>query len=261
MDNINDILQGPEYFDCEKTRCKLRIDVCLGRQKANENQNRFGTLPYGECEKCSQGIENKRFYKSKDSIKGKPRRGKGQREESCKSYSDCLDIVAKKGWKSFNCESCPQYKPEMKEDDNISEKKQNTRVCESEGCEKTTLNANCPLCPSCMARKANKSRADKKSSHKKRKHKDGSTLKKKETTRRHKDRRAKPKGKTNDKPNTEKTSPDSITALTIEFGEHASILREVEKLAEEEMRPVDLQVIYMVKKYLETMDKLDTHRG
>jgi len=37
------------------------------------------------------------------------------------------------------------------------------------------------------------------------------------------------------------------TALAIDFGENASILRKVETLTDEEMRPVDLQVLYMLK--------------
>ena len=40
------------------------------------------------------------------------------------------------------------------------------------------------------------------------------------------------------------------TAITIEFGEHASILQEVEKLSTQELRPVDMQIIYMIKKQL-----------
>ena len=42
------------------------------------------------------------------------------------------------------------------------------------------------------------------------------------------------------------------TALTIEFGKHVQVLREVEKLAEDQLRPVDLQIIFMVKKQLES---------
>ena len=40
------------------------------------------------------------------------------------------------------------------------------------------------------------------------------------------------------------------TAITIEFEEHAAILREVENLSVQELRPIDMQVIYMLKKQL-----------
>ena len=56
------------------------------------------------------------------------------------------------------------------------------------------------------------------------------------------------KGQVMRKPDEALLGPN--TALTIDFGKHSSILTEVEKLADEEMRPVDLQVIYMLKQAL-----------
>jgi hypothetical protein len=52
----------------------------------------------------------------------------------------------------------------------------------------------------------------------------------------------------------EKPSQSPNTALTIEFKKHPSILREVEKLAEEEVRPLELQVIYILKQYLKNVN-------
>jgi len=40
------------------------------------------------------------------------------------------------------------------------------------------------------------------------------------------------------------------TTLTIDFGKYEPILKDIEKLAEEEMRPVEVQVIYILKKYM-----------
>jgi len=48
----------------------------------------------------------------------------------------------------------------------------------------------------------------------------------------------------------EKSVQGQNEALTINFGKYGSILKKVENIAEEEMRPVDLQVIYMLKSYL-----------
>jgi hypothetical protein len=48
-------------------------------------------------------------------------------------------------------------------------------------------------------------------------------------------------------PNLEKTLTGPNTILTIDFGKYSPVLRAVEKLAEEEMRPVEFQVIYMLK--------------
>jgi hypothetical protein len=47
--------------------------------------------------------------------------------------------------------------------------------------------------------------------------------------------------------------PDPDTVLTVEFGKYSSILKRVERLADEEMRLVELQVIYMVKHDLDTL--------
>jgi hypothetical protein len=46
---------------------------------------------------------------------------------------------------------------------------------------------------------------------------------------------------------------EADTALEVDFGKHVHILREIEKLAEQQIRPVELQVIYMLKTYLDGM--------
>ena len=61
-------------------------------------------------------------------------------------------------------------------------------------------------------------------------------------------------------PKTEKASSDTArpgkapktpdTAVRIEFGKYISVFKEVEKLADEEMRPVGLQVAYMLNNQL-----------
>lgn len=56
---------------------------------------------------------------------------------------------------------------------------------------------------------------------------------------------------TSDKETPEKAPKTADAAVVIEFGKYASVLTEVEKLADEEMRPVDMQVIYMLKKQLD----------
>ena len=56
------------------------------------------------------------------------------------------------------------------------------------------------------------------------------------------------------KPNPKRALPAQTMALTIDFGhKYASVLREVEKPADEEIRPVELQVIYMLKTCLATV--------
>lgn len=62
-------------------------------------------------------------------------------------------------------------------------------------------------------------------------------------------------GVTHDKEKQEKSVLRQNTAITIEFEEHAAILREVEKLSIQELRLVDMQIIYMLKKQLLAMQQ------
>ncbi len=54
-----------------------------------------------------------------------------------------------------------------------------------------------------------------------------------------------------DKGNPENSQQRRNMALTIDFGRYVSILKELEQLAEEEVRSVDSQVIYILKKYFD----------
>lgn len=185
------------------------------------------SLPFPICKGCTQGAKNQVLARSGAGVTGKPRRGAGQRNMDCAHYKDCLDLTAKQDWKTFNCESCEHGNQDHAKGAVATPKKENTRLCE---CGKITLSPTCPYCPSCMAKRSNKDRSTKKEPKSKR-----------------------PRGRSPGKRATD--SPTGApkkenTALTIDFGKYSPILREVEKLAEEEMRPVDLQVVYILKHYL-----------
>lgn len=224
MTQLDEILKGPEYFYCEKEHCRLRIEVCLKRQKANQERRPFKSISFVNCEKCDQGARNQLL---KTRVSMNPKRGKGERKLDCDHYGVCLDLAAKKDWKSFNCESCLSFEAEVKEVLKIAEKDENTRICEECG-EKPTISPGNPYCASCMSKKSWEARRVK--------NKGPGEPKKKKTTK--------------DKAQTEKPQQNRNTALTIEFSKHVSVLREVERLAEEEVRPVNLQVIYILKNYL-----------
>ena len=228
MSQADEILNGPEYFYCEREHCRLRIEVCLKRQKANQERRPFKSISFVSCEECDQGAKNQLL---KTSVAMNPKRGKGERKLDCDHYGACLDLAAKKDWKSFNCESCLSFEAGIKEVPAMNEKKENTRICEECG-EKPTISPGAPFCPSCMAIRSHKARPVKKKGPVK--------SKKKDTTK--------------DKAEPQKPQQDLNTALTIEFSKHVSVLREVEKLAEEEVRPVDLQVVYMLKKYISSVE-------
>ena len=111
----------------------------------------------------------------------------------------------------------------------MTEKVKNTRICETEGCENKTITPKHQFCASCLAKKSNAARA------------------------------AKKKGPT--KPNSITNSRGSITPkksshlpmvkpIQIDFGKHTSVLDEIKDLAKEEVRPIEFQIIYMLKQHL-----------
>lgn len=239
MDDIKDILDGPEFFKCERFNTRMLKKRCV------ERQERYYTLleeelltseigfSFDYCKTCEQG---QRIRNEVISEKPKPQRGKGDRREICIFYNDCLDQVDRKNWRSFNCEGCPLYRLETGKVMVIKDKIKNTRVCETKGCGKITFNPNCPLCPSCMAKKANEKRAAKKIGHEKNK---GIISAKKQ------------QNETQGKLNIKEASLGADMTLTIEFGKHRPILEAIKEMAEEEVRPLDMQVIYMLKRQLE----------
>ena len=44
-----------------------------------------------------------------------------------------------------------------------------------------------------------------------------------------------------------KTRPGAIAAVTVDFGNHSVLLETIQTLASEEIRPVDMQIIYLLK--------------
>jgi hypothetical protein len=222
-----DILDLPEYFYCERLHCKLRLKICIARQNANNSRKGFQQMPFEDCLNCEQGkaiLDNGGGRRGN----GKPRRGKGRRNEKCELYSVCLDLAARKDWKTFNCESCPHF---TEGGEAVSEPVKNTRICEECG-KKTTIKPTSPLCASCMAIKSNE----------KRKKKAGQGM-----------------------PRPEKASPRGDLELTINFKGREAVLDEIRRLAEEEERLVDKQALYMLKMYLAEIGKKEQgpamHRG
>ena len=231
MDIAYEILNKPNYFYCERLHCRLRIEVCVGRQKANKQPRKpFDPVPYPDCEGCEQGLKNIQPTMENVGRRGKPRRGRGYRYLSCPLYADCLEIVAKKNWKTFHCNKCDQY-PGNK---TVTEKIENKRMC-SKCKDNFTISPTNDLCASCMARLSNKSRLSNKA------------VKAKLKAPAKSNRKANSKGKGK----AEKSSHVSLrNSIQINFGKHTSVLDEIQNLAEEEMRPLEWQIIYMLKNHL-----------
>lgn len=154
---------------------------------------------------------------------GTPKEGEGTRKLECGLYETCLDFAVKESWKSFNCDDC-KYSDEDAVMPSPGEKTP-PHLCEECG-NKPRLGSS-PYCASCMAIRGNRAKALKKAAEKLKKEKETKVRTKSETALRTAD-----------------------TALKIEFGKHAAVLREVEALADQEIRPVECQIIYMLKQQL-----------
>ncbi len=112
MNQTDDLLDSSEYFYCERASCKLRVEICIQRQNANIERRPNKPVPFFICQGCKQGADNKLPVNFGG---GMPpvnlMKGEGQKNLNCDLYCSCLDIAAKKAWKSFNCESCVNNKP------------------------------------------------------------------------------------------------------------------------------------------------------
>jgi hypothetical protein len=238
MSQIDEILNSPDYFYCEKFRAKIKKLICIERQMGNNaiveqyKTSEIG-LSFEVCKSCNQGktIRDELLME-----KVKPCRGEGARHEECLYYDDCLDKAAKKDWKTYNCESCGLYKMINGELPKVTEDVKNTRVCKTPGCNNITSHPNFPYCHSCLDERKknkiqtavnNKPKGDKKAQYKEKPNKEHSMT------------------------DVKKASPGKDTALTIDFNGHPDLLEAIRGIADEELRPVDMQVIYMLKKQLQ----------
>lgn len=248
---INDILKGPGFFDCEKTSCRMRLDVCLQRQQANLTKPVHKAVPFWQCQDCSQGAKNKRLKEDKDIMfLGEPTEGKGEKNLDCELYGKCLDIASEKKWEAFNCKSCGQFKTESKEPASTI-KTDDKKICEK--CEdRPVMNKYSKYCSPCL--NSFKKTKEKKAASDTRKHeKAGKTANEAAITGPITESLQEPARKkaSLDIAEPGKASKTDDTAVLIRFGKYISVYKEVEKLADQEMRPTGLQVAYMLKKQLE----------
>jgi len=157
-------------------------------------------------------------------------KGQGSRYLECDQYEACLDHAAKKDWDGFHCEGCTYEADQASgRDAGVTGK---AKVLCSDCKERETLGKS-PFCPSCLGQRGNRAKAAK-----------AVEAKNKGFV---KPKKAK---KTQSRPKDKKVLNDANEALTIEFGKHISILRQIESLADREIRPVECQVIYMLKRQL-----------
>jgi len=161
-------------------------------------------------------------------------KGQGIRYLDCERYDACLDHAARNDWNGFDCGSCiyaaKQKKSESKEIEAPA------LLCAE--CGERERMGSSPYCARCMAIRGNKARAKKKNGEKPQKLRD-----------------------TKVKPKAENAPEEPHAALRIEFGKHVAVLREIERLADQEIRPIECQVIYMLKAQLENSKEKRTEKA
>jgi len=127
----------------------------------------------------------------------------------------------------------------MSEEDKKSE---NPRMCKDCGI-RPTIQPNSPYCASCLALKGKEARARKKQASQ------GASKPGKEKQEAQAALKTE-KGPTQTIQEEEIVDSGANMELVLKFGKYGHLLKEIERLAEEEVRPVELQVIYMLKRYL-----------
>ena len=166
-------------------------------------------------------------------MNARPKKGKGERALDCPNYETCLDFAAVQNWKAFNCEQCGFYMETLQKPPESTAKQENTRICEKCG-KNPTIQPNSPLCASCIGKQAWKDGKAKKRPPNK---KVPASTKRKETTQgqgKHKAEIGQPRAH-----------------FEVIFNEKYSlVLDEVERLAEDQVRTTEEQIIYIIKTYL-----------
>jgi hypothetical protein len=154
--------------------------------------------------------------------KESPKAGEGQKDIYCKHYMGCLTYAARENIRAFNCESCDCFKTDQKEKPGEAQM-ENKKICNKCN-DRPTISKFSKYCPACL------------NSFKKDKEKGPEAPKKKKAA--------------SGKAGPEKAPKTPDTAVKIEFGKYVSVFKEVEKLANREMRPLDMQIVYMLNNQL-----------
>lgn len=157
---------------------------------------------------------------------------KGVRYIDCEYYDDCLEEAADEGWKSFSCEACAIYASVQVEDESSVEGRKEPagqakppaagekRMC-AECQQRPTISPGSKYCPRCMAVRGNQKRWKK-----------------------GKPAAAKAASKPAPLPTPSAKSPAAL--LTLDFGRHARVIECLARLAEKEMRSIEMQALFML---------------
>jgi len=66
MKPLSNLLNTPGFFLCEKSRCILRIKICIKRQEMSNTWFKNNSKGFAICANCEQGEKNMAFFKEQD---------------------------------------------------------------------------------------------------------------------------------------------------------------------------------------------------
>ena len=162
-----------------------------------------------------------------------PRRGRGKRHLNCEVYSACLEIAAAERWRDFHCEGCPKFEEGASVEPTTTKGEGDVKVCET--CkQKPTIHPNSTECASCLAKRSHKKKPAK--------GEPGKALPKRSP-------------RTGAKDYIDRVEARAEPVITVRFDKHEDILEQVERLADEQVRSPELQIIYMLKEHLNAVQK------
>jgi len=174
-----------------------------------------------------------------------PQEGEGERNFDCSRHAACEDRAAREDWIAFHCEDCPCFGIEDEEDlsGEIDEEETTMKPQEltprqdmCEMCGKRPRLKTVPYCGSCLAKRGAAKRAQERAMQ-------GAPQQENKVGR--------PRGRPRHRAESGGPPPAQETALTVDFGKYPGLLNEVKKLADDEIRSPDQQVIYIVKSHFE----------
>lgn len=164
--------------------------------------------------------------------KPNPGEGRGEKYIECAQYRECMDLAARNNWDAFHCEECLWERAAAPSPESTPAPEKLCGACHK----RQTITPHAHLCASCLSKLNPRPKARRKA-HKRTKQTSAPIRKTKEPA--------------HEEPKAQKEPAAQKAAVTIQFGKYGTVLKEVEQLAEEEMRPVDLQVVYILRHYLE----------
>jgi hypothetical protein len=187
-----------------------------------------------------------------------PKRGRGRRYFDCKMYDACLALAAAESWEGFHCEGCPELQAHdeaqakandpfgggrflvgERKETAMQDKKEAVKLCETCG-EKPTMHPDSVECVSCWAKRTHRAKRD--------------APKGKAPRGRPKKTPPKKSPRTGVEDYLERMEAGAEPVVTVHFDQHREILAEISRLAEEETRTVELEIIHLTKTALAVRD-------